>query len=129
MLVLGLRRMRLIRELPPDKPFRVAEVALAEDTGDIAAQGGADSLSRQLVEVFHRVLPKIPEAHEQFDELLEKQVSLGMLTDIVAYTLDIDLDFKERLLAENRVEEACALLVDLFAAARKATFPPEFSVN
>ena len=128
-LVLGLRRMKLIRELPPNKPFRVAEVSLSEDSSDPACHDDRAALTKQLVEVFHRVLPQIPEAKEQFDELLEKQIPLGMLTDIVAYTLDIDLNFKVQLLSEACVDERARMLLAYLQRMRKATFPPEFSVN
>ena len=53
---------------------------------------------------FKRILPKMPKAQEQLDQLLGGQIPLGMLTDIVAYTLDIELDFKERMLEETCVD-------------------------
>src|SRR5438128_834209 len=79
-------------------------VRLFEDEYGKAASDERPELQRRLLEAFKRVLPQIPEAHEQLDELLGNQVPLGMLTDIVAYTLDIDLEFKERLLAETNVD-------------------------
>jgi Lon protease-like protein len=127
--VLGLRRIKIERELPPDKSFRVAEVQLCEDEyGDDSSDERAE-LQRRLLESFKRVLPRIPEAYEQLDELLGTQVPLGMLTDIVAYTLDIDLEFKERLLAETSVNRRAEWLLEHLDRMRKAVFPPEFSLN
>jgi Lon protease-like protein len=128
-LVLGLRRIVIAKELPPDKIFRVAEARICEDEYGEAAATERPELQRRLLEAFKHVLPQIPEAHEQLDELLGNQVPLGMLTDIVAYTLDIDLEFKERLLAETSVDRRAELLLEHLSRLRKAVFPPEFSMN
>jgi ATP-dependent Lon protease len=128
-LVLGLRRIKIERELPPDKSFRVAEVQLCEDGYSDDPSEDRAELQRRLLESFKRVLPRIPEAYEQLDELLGSQVPLGMLTDIVAYTLDIDLEFKERLLAETNVNRRAEWLLEHLDRMRKAVFPPEFSLN
>jgi hypothetical protein len=79
------------------------------------------------------VLPKIPDAFEQLDQLLGNQITLGMLSDIVAYTIDLDLEWKVRLLTECNVLKRAAMLLDAIAGKalpfRGRTFPPEFSVN
>jgi uncharacterized protein len=128
-LVLGLRRMKIVRELPSDKSFREAQVDLLDD--DYPADDAADrgKLQLQLLEAFKRVLPTIPEAQEQMDELLGGQIPLGMLTDIVAYTLDLDLQFKERMLQETSVDRRAEELLEFLARARRLAFPPEFSLN
>lgn len=128
-LVLGLRRITIERELPPDKLFRVAEVKLCEDEYANESSEERAELQHRLLESFKRVLPRIPEAYKQLDELLGSQVPLGMLTDIVAYTLDIDLEFKERLLSETNVSRRAEWLLEHLDHMRKAVFPPEFSLN
>ncbi|HEV2972079.1 MAG TPA: LON peptidase substrate-binding domain-containing protein [Pirellulales bacterium] len=128
-LVLGLRRMVIERELPAEKTFRVAEVQLCEDRYPDAVAAQRPELQRRLLAAFKRVLPRIPEAYEQLDQLLGSEIPLGMLTDIVAYTLDIELDFKERLLTEAGVDQRAQLLLEHLNRLRKAIFPPEFSIN
>ena len=65
--------------------------------------------------------------------MLGSQITLGMLTDIVAYTIDLGLDVKMRLLAECDVFARTRLLLDAIAsrpaALARRTFPPEFSEN
>ncbi len=76
-------------------------------------------------------------AHAQLEQLWRADLSLGMLTDIVAYTLDLELAYKESLLREHNVNRRAALLLRrLKTAAGKATlrvgsdkFPPDFSAN
>ena len=128
-LVLGLKRIVIARELPPDKMFREAEVELRDDVYSETGEAGRADLQARLLDTFKRVLPKIPEAQDQFDELLGSNISLGMLTDIVAYTLGLELDFKERMLSETSVDTRANELLGFLNRVRRMTFPPEFSVN
>ena len=133
-LVLGVRRLHLVRELPPKKVFRVVEAELLDDVEpDAAAPDAAAGLQRQLLEAFKQSMPHVPNAHEQLDQLLGSQITLGMLTDIVAYTIDLDFDTKLRLLSECDVFERVRLLLGAItsraAAGQRRIFPPDFSPN
>jgi ATP-dependent Lon protease len=97
-------------------------------------------LHRQLAEAFKQALPMLSEAGEQFDELLSGKIPLGVLTDIIAFTLPAELlSEKERLLAECDVDErARRLLAGLEAGLKLAAdaeqrgrlkYPPDFSPN
>ena len=78
-------------------------------------------------------MPKIPNAYEQLDQLLGSQITLGMLTDIVAYTIEFDLEWKMRLLAECNILKRTQLLLEAIAersvAGSARVFPPAFSLN
>ena len=133
-LVLGVRRLRLIDELPPKKLVRVCESELLDDfEPDTAPAGASAILQQELLGAFKRAMPKIPNAYEQLDQLLGSQITLGMLSDIVAYTLDLDMEVKMRLLAECDVFRRTQLLLDAIAnrpaAVTTRTFPPDFSQN
>jgi ATP-dependent Lon protease len=86
-----------------------------------------------LLAAFKGAMPKIPAAYEQLDQLLGSQITLGMLSDIVAYTIDLDLEWKLRLLAENNVFRRTQILLEAIASRPAAgsarVFPPLFSVN
>jgi len=138
LLFFGLRRVKLVRELALDKPYRTAEAHLLEDQYPAAAAGDRVALRRELLKVFRRALPALPQAQEPLDELLGSEVSLGALTDIVAYTLKLDLPFKQQLLSEPNVDRRARLLLGALerdtksaapACSRSAKFPPEFSEN
>ncbi len=128
-LLLGLRRIKIDRELPPKKLFREAQVELLTDAYPPDDAAAREALQHKLLESFNRVLPKIPEAQEQLDQLLGQTISLGMLTDIVAYTLDSDLDFKYEMLSQASVDARAKMLLERLSQARRFTFPPEFSLN
>jgi hypothetical protein len=128
------RRLRLVRELPPKKLFRVVESEIIDDLEPVGeAQEAAVGLQRELLAAFKRAMPRVPNAHEQLDQLLGSQITLGMLADIVSYTIDLPLDVKLRLLEETDVLRRTRLLLDAIASRPQPgparTFPPDFSVN
>ncbi len=136
-LLLGLCRVRLLRELSPSRQFRVAEAELRGDkcfAGSLARQ---NILRRKIHEALLRILPILPEAEEQLDQLLGGDMPLGVLTDVVGFMLDIDLGQKQSLLAEVDVLRRAKLLLrhlsevaaSMTAARAASSFPPEFSLN
>lgn len=135
-LLVGVRRIRLLEELPPEKLYREARVELLED---LEVSQSAEQLPQQqaaLVASFQELLPTLTDASEPLEELLRQQISLGMLTDIMGYTLDLGQELKLQLLGEPRVEAraellraaAKRLLVKINKEPRPA-FPPKFSLN
>ncbi len=132
-LVLGLQRLQIVRELPPKKRFREAEVRLLDDVYPAEHDGRRGDLQRQLVAAFRRAMPKLPAAQEQLEQLLSSQISLGMLTDIVGYTLNVEQKIKEELLAEPLPDLRALLLLKCLGergeTMGRRVFPPEFSEN
>jgi ATP-dependent Lon protease len=138
-LLRGLRRAAIRRELPPTRPFRQAEVDLLDDFHPSSGTQRRAQSQRQLVELARQLLPDSAALHEQLDELLASQVSLGMLTDVFSFTLGFSTTIKQRLLAEWNVDRRAALLteklaelaqrMELPASSEAADFPPRFSLN
>jgi uncharacterized protein len=137
-LMLGLRRVRIVKELSPEKLYREAEVALCEDQYPADVSPARSVLQRQIRGALMKVLPLLPEAQEQLDQLLGSDIPLGVLTDVISYMLDMDLADKQALLAELNVHRRAEMLLGHLAAAEKrragggsplVVFPPKFSVN
>jgi Lon protease-like protein len=133
-LVLGVRRLRLVHELPPKKLFRVVEAEIVEESAaEDGPPGAAAALQQELLAAFKRAMPRIPNAYEQLDQLLGSQITLGMLADIVAYTIDLGVEVKMRLLEESDVLRRTRILLDAIASRPPPGvargFPPDFSVN
>jgi uncharacterized protein len=140
LLLLGVRRVRLLRELEPGGLYREAEVELCDDVYLPHEAEQQSALQRKLRDAFLRALPLLPEAQEQMDQLLASDVPLGMLTDLIGYMLDIDVHDKETLLAECNVYRRTQVLLHHLSAADSQTvavakqcpiagFPPQFSTN
>lgn len=139
-LLAGLRRVRIVEELPPEKPFREARVELMEDEYPSESAGERPAAQLRLLKQFRRLLPNMPEVHQQLEELLCTDVSLGMLTDLISYTMQLPIETKERLLREADVDRRCEMLLKLMAEqptgkgeahspTRGLRWPPDFSAN
>lgn len=140
LMLAGVRRLRIVRELPPSKLFREAEVELVDDVYSGAGAASRTTLQKSLLDSFKQVLPNMPEVHQQLEELLCTEVSLGMLTDLVAYTLQLPVETKAALLAEADVDRRCEALLQHLQepgaalkppelAGRSVKWPPDFSRN
>lgn len=135
LLLVGVRRVRVERELAPVRTFRQAEARIVDDEFPVDAAPARPALHRRLIERFRKLLPQVPEAKEQLEQLLREEVPLGILTDIMAYTLDLDVAVKMQLLAECNVDRRAQMLVDLLSQATNdrsrfpGGWPPKFSVN
>lgn len=134
-LLIGIKRVRIVRELPPVKLFREAEVEVLDDRPLEPATENAH-LQRQLFSQFKLMLAQIPSAQEQLEQLLTTDIPLGMLTDIIGYTLDVGHPVKQQLLCEPDAAARARLLLqrleELGAGApakRRAGYSAPFSDN
>ena len=134
-LLLGLRRLRLVRELPPHHLYREAEVEIIEDVVSPAGADGRVALQHSLVKAFRKVLPQLGVA-DQLEQLLGNNLSLGALTDVVSYAIDLEAALKESLLAEANVDRRATLLLEHLDRVGAGVpsggltgFPPQFSLN
>jgi len=136
-LVAGLRRARCLRELPPTKGFREAELELLEDVlpADAARER---AFHQKLRDALAHALPDPPPPGDSWHELLHGDVPLGAMTDIISHLLDIGLEAKHALLAEADVHRRAESLLEHLAGvaadtelgrAGRSAFPPEFGVN
>ena len=137
-LLLGLRRVEIVRELPSSGAFRVAEVRILQDDLSPDEQDTRRKLRQKLLKTFRSTLPIGEGAKEKITGLLQKHVPLGVLADLIAFTAQLEGDFKQLLLAETDVlERAEALLArlsnDSLAAGHwpksLGGYPPPFSAN
>ena len=138
LLLAGLQRIRLIRELAPEKSFREAEAVVCDDEYSPGGALGRAVLRCRLLEAFRRLAADSREIEKQLEPLLAGEVSLGTLTDLVAYTLELDLAAKQQLLEEVDVDRRAELLLAQLSNRSRCgadsgsavnPFPPGFSAN
>lgn len=115
-LVVGLKRVRLLRGCRRRRAFarprpRFVTTAIHRKKRPRPLLSNASSAA-----AFLEILPHLPQAQDQLDQLLGSEVSLGTLTDIISYMLDIELVQKETLLAEANVHRRTRLLLQHLAA-------------
>jgi Lon protease-like protein len=135
-LLLGCKRVRLGRELPAGKLYRVAEAEILDDENTELPQ---QQWTAEITGLFRQVLERQGAIDPDIMALLESQIPLGTLTDLIAHALGLPPAVKQQLLAETRVDQRSEFLVHLLRqiAPRKSKpllagageFPPPFSAN
>lgn len=130
-LLAGLQRMGVVRELPPERSYREAEVLLLGDDYAGGPNARWSELGRRVIDRFRGRMPNL---QEQFDEILTGDVPLDKLTDVLAFTLKFDLAIKEQLLREANVERRATLILEALETLEESEqtgiqFPPDFSAN
>jgi Lon protease-like protein len=137
LLLRGLRRVRLLNELPTDRLYRTARVELLQDVGTLGPDEAA-ALRVQLGEQVPRWVPPDEAVREQFRKLLDSDLSPGALCDVFGFALPLDAPLKQQLLEELDVAERARRLIEMLREHAPATapaadpdrkFPPEFSAN
>jgi uncharacterized protein len=131
MLLLGCKRVRLDREIAGGKPYRIAEATVLEDEEPGPAAG---SRREHLIERFLEVVQANRPLDPDLTRLLHSDLSLGILSDIIAHALGLPASDKQALLAETRVDRRVDALMGVLPnlggeVPHARRFPPPFSRN
>ncbi len=139
LLLCGVHRVRLLREFPPNHPFREAEAEVCFDQWPAGEAADDAALKAKLHQAFLGIAPMVCEVREQLDQLLSSDLSLGTLTDVISYVLDISLRKKQALLEQLDVVRRAEMVLEQLAHGEQtgaappfletASFPPQFSIN
>lgn len=135
----GLRRIRIRREIDAGKPYRVARVDLLDciPPDDLAT---AKQLRQNLADALLPRFEPDPAALQQVTNLFHSEMTLGTLVDVLGFALPFPPEMKQGLLEQLDVPKRARLLIQLVeclrpdqvgapAGAPKRKFPPDFSVN
>lgn len=109
LLLHGVRRFRLLRENPRRSLYREADVELLDDEMEDRVGGEA---RRALIRRFQTVLDRAGTRDPDIDALLRSDISVGALTDIMAYALGLPHDWKQAMLNETNVPRRVDQLLD-----------------
>jgi len=137
-LLRGMKRLRLRRELNNDRLYRLAQAEMLDDNppDDIPT---ASALRKELAET---LLPRFKvkgSAIEQIQDLFHGELPLGPLCDVLTFALPFPPEMKQGLLEQLDVTRRARQLIDLvggltpeptvLAASANRKWPPDFSVN
>ena len=137
-LLLGKRRVRIVRELDVSTLYRQGEVEMIDDLepGSASWEGPRRA---DLVALYREVARRTEGLDPDLDALLDKLPPLGTVTDILASALGLPPSLKQALLADRRVERRAdgliAILSQVSAHLGQGDPPgrgrpsPPFSVN
>ena len=146
----GIARARVQREIPTDRLYRIAELELLEDREP--QSDSTEAMSRRLLRKFERVFPQV-KSHPIWEAVAQREVSLGVVCDLLASALPIAPEVAQQFLADVDVVSRSRALwaaleqlrvrqqkspqssvvketaVKATAIAKVLGFPPEFSLN
>ena len=157
-LLVGARRATIRQELDLDRSFRIAQTEVIEDHYTPVSTSRRERLKRRLLDAFGRIIPETSETQSNLHALMASQMTIGPITDIIAYTLPFDTRDKLRLLGIGNVDDRAEELIELLdsgavdlgslslqsqavevedlsqlaadgSAPARRTFPPDFSLN
>ena len=117
----------------------MATVELIDDVYPTTGAAERMKLQQNLLEIYRRFIPEGTLAKESFQQMLSSQMSLGMLTDLISFTMPIPVAVKEQLLGTANVDSRARILLQCLGQMVDSrqenptlepwSFPPKFSVN
>ena len=111
-LLIGLRRVHLLCQHFRSHKDELAEVEIVDDYCSSLTESVL--LTEDLKELIQQISPSLPGIQEQLDPLLSKgDISLGVLTDVLAFSLDLPPNEKGLLLSESNVIDRADRLLEI----------------
>jgi ATP-dependent Lon protease len=107
----GIQRARIVEELAVSTGFRQARVEVLEDR-PIEDHEKSEACRDELLNIFRAMIPKDVANSKTFSELLTRELPLGVLTDVIAYAVNLPIATKQYLLGEPDVELRYRVLID-----------------
>ena len=131
LLLLGCKRLGLVREFQTDKDYRIAEARIIED---VETPEPTPARRRVLIERFRAVCERRQPLDVDLVQLLESPIHLGSLADVIAHALGLPPMLKQGLLAEPSVAARLTVLESVLERLVEKPpsapgFPPPFSLN
>jgi Lon protease-like protein len=134
LLVRGLCRLRLEKEVPSQKLYRLAQGWPLPDGADAPSE-----LRERLANAALPLLPSVDSVLEQMKELFSSPLPLGGLCDVLSFAMPLSTEAKQELLAEIDIEQRASRLIEELKSGRvpemlhkpraMRRFPPDFSEN
>lgn len=151
-LLVGVRRATIRRELDTQRPFRIAQVDLIDDFYLPAATSRRSELKKRLLTAFGQIIPPSAGSQQSLHDLMAGPMGVGPITDIIAHTLPFEPEDKLHLLKMSDVDARAEHLIRLiqrgdiqlesvsvseqefdlqesFNDSKRDQFPPPFSIN
>lgn len=107
----GLTRVRILEELPTDKPYRIARVEPLKDEITELAETRSEKVLQRAFDAFNKVLRKYSRFPGEFLTRF-KNLPLGLLLDIIAHHVPCGSETKQAFLEEVDPLKRCDKIVE-----------------
>jgi Lon protease-like protein len=127
----GLARIQIESEMAEGLLYRRAHVKILADAAP-ADRRAERQVRTELKEILEAWCSSDSAVGEAFQKLITSDVALGLVCDVIAYALPLELGWKQELLEAADVEVRAARLLGYLRTVRvehHPVFPPDFSDN
>ncbi len=134
LIVVGVRRARIVRELATEQPYRMAEVQIINEDLSVTF-GRIKELRQQLLEVCREInLFEKMTQNQDVRRIISNDLALGLLVDLIAFLSQLDCQQRQAVLELANVEARCLQLINFLRVEQSepqssSDFPPNFSDN
>ena len=118
----GLTRVRIMKELESDKPYRLAQVKTIQDEPSELAETRSAQVLQRAFDAFNKVLRKYSRFPGEFLTRFQG-LPLGMLLDIIAHHVPCEAQKKQAFLEETEPLRRCDKIVDTLEAIYEGPDP------
>jgi Lon protease-like protein len=131
----GLTRIRIVQEIDSGKLYRSAQVEMLQE------QRARPEVDQKLRSKLLEVVPSWSQSHgpaaDVFPKVIQSNLPLGIVCDVLGFSLPLPVEFKQELLEKLSVESRVRILLTHLEEnsppeilpAPQHPFPPDFSVN
>ena len=135
LMIAGISRAVIRRELAVEQPYRMAEVDLVEDELTLNDEQ-LEKLKTDLLAKCNsaKLLSNLTNKMD-FTKIVEQNLPLSLFVDLIAFAGELDCLQRQEILKIANVEIRCWKLMELLGSSPKkssndsSTFPPDFSSN
>lgn len=135
LLLIGVRRVKIVREIYTERPYRLAQVEVLDES-KVTDHDQLEGLRHQLLKKF-RIFAESRELleNESIQQLLAKDVPFGLLTDLIGFSTGAACHQLQDILETVNLEARAQKVLELMSACSTDTqndpgdFPPRFSPN
>ncbi len=132
--LVGLKRVRILKEVDTIKLYRQARVETVDDVIEPSLSARRELQRAEILRHLTAILPDDNEAVDQFLRYLTRHCDAAAFSDIVSYSSPMALERKQAILAESSVDRRLEMLVETAHEAlaglipdTQTPFPPDFS--
>ena len=109
LLLQGINRARINRELPAEVPYRLADVELIDEP--VISPEQLVHMRTELLCNYRRMVEVKQFGEDSISQLIEQDLSLGTMIDLMAFSLELDPLVQQKILATVHVERRGSLLL------------------
>jgi uncharacterized protein len=124
-LVAGTSRAQVVSEVAESAPYRVAIVQPFAEIGVATSAASRGHLGRKLLSCCDRRLAGSSSGASPIGDWMRKSLPLQVLTDLLAYSLPLDVTCKQQLLSERDVRRRAQRLISLLEAGNSESSADE----